>query len=88
MARTERSRYGLGDRIPTSSEHGLIQTDAAINPGNSGGPLINAAGQVTGVNTSVESPIRASVGVGFAISASVLQRSLPRVIAPGNIQHP
>jgi serine protease Do len=46
---------------------GMIQTDAAINPGNSGGPLINALGQVVGVNSSIFSESGGSVGVGFAI---------------------
>ena len=46
---------------------GMIQTDAAINPGNSGGPLINALGEVVGVNASIFSNSGGSVGVGFAI---------------------
>jgi serine protease Do len=45
----------------------MIQTDASINPGNSGGPLINALGQVIGVNSSIISQSGGSVGLGFAI---------------------
>ena len=69
-------------------QRGLIQTDAAINPGNSGGPLLNAAGEVVGVTSSAESPIRGSVGVGFAVSSNVVQRFLPEMIAGEEVQHP
>ena len=57
----------LGRRVPSpaGTMDDLIQTDAAINPGNSGGPLINAAGEVVGVNTAI---IDRAQNVGFAIS--------------------
>jgi S1-C subfamily serine protease len=52
---------------------GLIQTDAPINPGNSGGPLVNARGEVIGVNTAILSRTGGSHGIGFAVPANYVR---------------
>jgi putative serine protease PepD len=68
-----------------SSLTGLIQTDAAINPGNSGGPLVNAQGEVIGVNNSIESPVDGNVGVGFAIPINQVKQLLPSLEGGSNV---
>jgi S1-C subfamily serine protease len=67
---------------------GAIQTDAAINPGNSGGPLLDSAGRLIGVNTSIYSPSGASAGIGFAIPVDEVNRIVPRLIRDGRVTRP
>jgi S1-C subfamily serine protease len=64
----------------------LIQTDAAINPGNSGGPLLNADGEVVGINTLVRSGPGA--GLGFAIPINRAREIARQLIATGRVSHP
>lgn len=65
---------------------GLLQTDAPINPGNSGGPLFNVNGEVIGITTMIESPIRGSVGIGFAVPSNTARRMLPQLEAGAQLQ--
>jgi S1-C subfamily serine protease len=67
---------------------GAIQTDAAINPGNSGGPLLDSAGRLIGVNTSIYSPSGASAGIGFSIPVDEVNRIVPRLIRDGRFVRP
>lgn len=79
-----RVRPGEAQRLISN----MIQTDAAINPGNSGGPLLNARGEVIGINEQIEAPTRGNVGVGFAIPVNALKRFLPDLLAGREPRHP
>jgi len=84
---------GTGRNLAAQSEGAgvyvdMIQTDASINPGNSGGPLVNAAGEVIGVNSSIFSPSGGSVGIGFAIPINRARRVSEDLLAHGVVRRP
>ena len=65
----------------------FIQTDAAINPGNSGGPLVNAHGEVVGINTFLVSETGGFSGMGFAIPAQIVKPTVDSLIKYGKVSH-
>ncbi len=76
---------GLPTRDPRRSIHDFIQTDAAINPGNSGGPLINARGEVIGINSAIASETGFYSGYGFAIPINLVTAVMNQLIAGGKV---
>ena len=63
----------------------FIQTDAAINPGNSGGALVDAAGNLVGVNSAIYSRSGGSQGIGFAIPVSIARQVMEQIIKSGSV---
>jgi serine protease Do len=63
----------------------FIQTDAAINPGNSGGALVNARGELVGINTAIFSTTGGYQGIGFAIPSNMARRVMKSLIEKGRV---
>lgn len=76
----------LGRDIRSGPYDDFIQVDAAINRGNSGGPLFNMNGEVIGINSMIYSPSGGSVGIGFAIPASLAQGVVTQLRDSGEVQ--
>jgi serine protease DegS len=79
ISATGRSQVGI------SAIENFIQTDAAINPGNSGGALINARGELIGINTAIFSNSGGSLGIGFAIPAGLARDVMTQIIENGHV---
>lgn len=75
----KRSHLGL------NTFENFIQTDAAINPGNSGGALVDANGNLLGINSAIYSPSGGSLGIGFAIPVSTAKEVMEQIIQHGSV---
>lgn len=83
ISATERSI----DSLTGFQTSGAIQTDAAINQGNSGGPLLNAAGEVLGINSQIRTESGDGSGVGFAVPVDTVRRSLEQLRTTGKASY-
>ncbi|MGH8147415.1 MAG: S1C family serine protease [Rhodanobacteraceae bacterium] len=76
----------LGRQLSLSPYEDFIQTDAAINSGNSGGALVNAEGQLVGINTAMLEHDTGAQGIGFAIPVRTAKRVLEQIVEHGRVQ--
>jgi serine protease DegS len=79
ISATGRSHLGI------NAFENFIQTDAAINPGNSGGALVNAQGELIGINTAIFSQSGGSLGIGFAIPIDLAEGIMQQLITTGHV---
>ncbi len=77
---------GMGQQNGKQSIEAYIQTDAAINQGNSGGALVNAAGELVGINAALFSPTGSNTGYGFAIPTSIMKKVVADLKQYGTVQ--
>jgi S1-C subfamily serine protease len=77
-----------GRQTPDGGEgyQDFLQTDAAINHGNSGGALVNAGGQLIGINSQILSPSDGNIGLGFAIPSNMAKQVMDQLIANGTVR--
>jgi len=78
---------GVHRALPGGQMTPFIQTDVAVNPGNSGGPLLNASGQVVGVNSQIYSRSGGFMGLSFAIPADVAAKVATQLREHGKVEH-
>jgi Do/DeqQ family serine protease len=76
----------IGRRVGIAAYEDFIQTDAAINPGNSGGALVNARGELVGINTAIYSQSGGYQGIGFAVPSNLARRVMNDLIRYGEVR--
>ncbi|MFA4913930.1 MAG: trypsin-like peptidase domain-containing protein [Burkholderiaceae bacterium] len=74
------------NRLGINTYENFIQTDAAINPGNSGGALVDAHGDLVGINTAIYSPPGGAMGIGFAIPIQAAEKVMAAIIKNGHVE--
>src|SRR5262249_39742064 len=77
-----------GRQTPTGDDgyQDFLQTDAAINHGNSGGALVNAAGELIGINSQILSPSDGNIGLGFAIPSNLAKHVMDELVTNGSVR--
>ena len=75
------------DSLTNFQIDGGIQTDASINPGNSGGPLLDAEGEVVGINQQIQTSSGGNEGVGFAVPIDLAQRAVDQLREDGSVEY-
>jgi S1-C subfamily serine protease len=75
------------DSLTSFGIDGALQTDASINPGNSGGPLLDANGEVVGINQQIQTSSGGNEGVGFAVPIDLAQRAVDQLRSKGSVSY-